>query len=57
MAGLLEMYSTSASAGELADLEVVIRPNLRRSLRDIDLSAELFAIAVRPHLGVLEKDR
>ncbi len=28
---------------------------VRRTLRDIDLSVELFAIAVRPHLGVLEQ--
>jgi DNA-binding transcriptional regulator YhcF (GntR family) len=28
---------------------------VRRTLRDIDLNAELFAIAVRPHLGVLEQ--
>jgi len=28
---------------------------VRRALRDIDLAMELFAIAVRPHLGVLEQ--
>ncbi len=28
---------------------------VRRALRDIDVTTELFAIAVRPHLGVLEQ--
>jgi GntR family transcriptional regulator len=28
---------------------------VRRGLRDLDLNVELFAIAVRPHLGVLEQ--
>jgi GntR family transcriptional regulator len=49
---------TNRAALEAADCVVSTFFHLsevRRALRDIEVSTELFAIAVRPHLGVLEQ--
>jgi hypothetical protein len=57
---LLRDIRAAAQRGELAEADCVVSTffhlsEIRRTLRDLGVELELFAIAVRPHLSVLDR--